>query len=75
MLKFLGPFEKYIRSDEGDPLSPSSERMYFSNSPKTCKNVQGEGRLSKVYVNLCSFNGVFSHLNCLFLFLTSLMGK
>ena len=42
------------------------------------KNVQKstrEGELPRVYVSLYLFKGVFSHLNCLFLFFTSLMGK
>ena len=58
-----------------------SKSMYalmegIGGTPKTCENVQEEGRYSKVYVNRkCSFKRVFSHLNCLFLLLTSLMGK
>ena len=44
-------------------------------TPKMCENIQGEGDLQRVYVSLFLFKGVFSHLECLFLFFTSLMGK
>ena len=37
-------------------------------TPKTSENVQGEGCLPKVYDKIYSFEGVFSHLKCLFLF-------
>ena len=47
-------------------------------TPKPCENVQREGGgLPRIYKNILPifFDGVFSHLNCLFLFFTSLMGK
>ena len=53
MLKFLGPFEKYARSDRG------GERGYSKN----VQNIQWEGDLPRVYVSLYLFKGVFSHLN------------
>ena len=58
MLKFLGSFEKYVRSDGG------RER----GTPKICENVQEEWGLPRLYVSQYFFKGVFSHLNCLCFF-------
>ena len=37
-------------------------------TPKTSENIQGEGGLPKVYDKIYFFEGVFSHLKCLFCF-------
>ena len=65
--QILGPFKKYVRSDGG------GERGYSKNVRKRTRG-RGGG-LPRVYVSLHFFKGVFSRLNCLFLFFTSLMGK
>ena len=54
MLKFLGPFKKYVPSDgEG-------ERGYSTNVRKRTRG----GNLPRVHVSLYFLKGVFSHLNC-----------
>ena len=58
MLKLLGPFKKYVRSDGG------GETGYSTN---VRKHTTG-GSLPRVYVSLYFFKGVFSHLNCLCFF-------
>ena len=58
MLNLLGPFKKYVRSDEG------GETRYSTNVRKRTTG----GSLPRVYVSLYFFKGVFSHLNCLCFF-------
>ena len=58
MLNLLGPFKKYVRSDEG------GETGYSTNVRKRTTG----GSLPRVYVSLYYFKGVFSHLNCLCFF-------
>ena len=66
MLKFLGPFKRYVRSDGG------RERGYSTNVRKRTRG----GGLPRVYVRLYFFKVVFLQLNCLcFLFFTSLKRK
>ena len=64
MLKFLGPFNKYLRSDGG-------ERGYYK---KIRKRTRGGGSFKSIPKPIF-FRGVISQLNYLFLFSTSLMGK
>ena len=52
-------------------LDGGAERGYSKNVQKRTRG----GELPRVYVSLYLFKGAFSHLNCLFLFFTALMGK
>ena len=58
MLKFLGPFKKYVRSDGG------GEMGYSTNVRKRTRG----GSFPRVHVSLYFFKGVFSNLNCLYFF-------
>ena len=54
MLRFLGPFKKYVHSDGG------GEEVL----QKRAKTYKGREGLLRVYVSQYFFKGVFSHLNC-----------